>query len=194
MAKFDLREKIFNNRSYTPIPLLIAVLIFARPSVWSILAGIGLMAVGEFWRLWAVRYAGGATRTTSGVGGDELVTAGPYAHLRNPLYLGNLFNALGICVAAWAWMPWMLIVCLEFFAVQYGLIISLEEEYLGNRFAEAYRVYSSNVPRFVPRFDPWRGAAVAKPQPLREAIRTERHTLGSLTLITLLIVLRWKVF
>ncbi len=194
MAKFDLREKIFNNRSYTPIPLLVLALILARPSVWSILGGVGLMLVGEFWRLWAVRYAGGATRTTSGVGGDELVTAGPYAHLRNPLYLGNLFNALGICVAAWAWMPWMLIVCLAFFTVQYGLIISLEEEYLRGRFGEAYRAYASSVPRFFPRPRAWSGASALNPQPLHRAIRTERHTLGSLTLITLLILLRWKVF
>ena len=194
MAKFDIREKIFNNRSYTPIPLLILVLVLARPSTASILAGVALMAVGEFWRLWAVRYAGGATRTTSGVGGDELVTAGPYAHLRNPLYLGNLFNALGICVAAWAWMPWMLLVCLAFFGIQYGLIISLEEEYLRGRFGERYRSYTENVPRFVPRLRPWRDAADIQPQPLRKAIRTERHTLGSLTLITLLILLRWKVF
>lgn len=189
----DIREKVFNNRSYTPLPLFIALLVLAQPSGWSLLVGLGFCVLGEVIRIWAVRYAGGATRTTSGVGGDVLVTDGPYAHLRNPLYLGNLMNLVGVCVAAWAWMPWMLVLALLLFAIQYGMIISLEEDYLRSRFGEEYRAYAKAVPRVLPRLSPWPERRQIQPESLRRALRTERSTLATMALLLLLIVLRWKV-
>ncbi|MDQ7051390.1 MAG: methyltransferase [candidate division KSB1 bacterium] len=106
----DIREVFFNYRSYTPIPLLIALLIFAEPTATTYTAGLLLVILGEVLRTWAVRHAGGATRTTSGVGGDDLITHGPFAYVRNPLYLGNFFLGTGLVIMAWAWMPWMLLV------------------------------------------------------------------------------------
>ncbi len=190
----DIREKVFNNRSYTPIPLFLALIWLARPTGRSLLAGILFCVVGEVVRIWAVRHAGGATRTTSGVGGDVLVTSGPYAHVRNPLYLGNFLNLIGLCVAAWAWMPWFLLLALALFLVQYGLIISLEEEYLRGRFGKQYAEYAANVPRVLPRLSPWGRGQQGAPDSLGRAIRTERSTLLTLTLVLLLVVLRWKVF
>jgi protein-S-isoprenylcysteine O-methyltransferase Ste14 len=112
----DLRTLFFNYRSYTPIPLLLAILIWANPSSASLAVGLVLTMIGESLRIWAVRHAGGATRTTGRPGaGAELITHGPFAYVRNPLYLGNFILSFGLCVMAWAWMPWMLLVFVALF-------------------------------------------------------------------------------
>ena len=95
----DIRQFFFKYRSYTPIPLVLVLLYFSNPFQPAIYFGIGLLAVGESIRIWAVRYAGGRTRTRK-VGAPKLVTSGPFAYVRNPLYLGNMLMYLGIVLIA----------------------------------------------------------------------------------------------
>jgi len=140
-----------------------------------------------------VRYAGGATRTTGRVGGDELVTTGPFAYVRNPLYWGNFILSLGILVMAWPWMPWLLLIFLFLFAVQYGCIITLEEEYLRATFSEEYENYFASVPRFIPAFRAYAKGS-RKPTTLVKALRTEKNTLQSFSIVSVIILLRWQLF
>lgn len=187
----DHRVFLFNYRSYTPIPLLLAILILAAPTPASLLGGFTLALLGESLRLWAVRHAGGATRTTSGVGaGAVLITHGPFAYVRNPLYLGNFLLSLGLCIMSWAWMPWMLFLFLALFGWQYWSIISLEEEHLLQRFGQTYTEYLQNVPRFFPRLTPFRKQE-AHPMPLGRALKIEKNTLYSFTAVSLAILLIW---
>ena len=104
-----VREFLFNYRSYTPIPILIVMLILATPTPASLITGFVIALSGEFTRIWAVKHAGGATRTTSGVGGSVLITHGPYGMTRNPLYVGNFLLSTGLVIMAWAWMPYLLL-------------------------------------------------------------------------------------
>lgn len=189
----NIREIFFKFRSYTPIPLIIAALLLAKTTWVSYLLGLATASIGEILRIWAVRYAGGATRTTGRVGGDELVTNGPFAHVRNPLYLGNFILSLGLLIMAWPWMPWLLLIYFAVFAFQYGCIISLEEEYLRNNFGKVYQDYLKSVPRFMPKF---RGYAkgLRHPNTLAKALRTERNTLQSVAFVSLAILLRWQLF
>jgi protein-S-isoprenylcysteine O-methyltransferase Ste14 len=190
----DLRTLFFNYRSYTPIPLLVAILIWAQPSPASLISGFALTGLGEILRLWAVRHAGGATRTIGEPGaGDELITHGPFAYVRNPLYLGNFILSLGLCVMAWAWMPWMLLIFLALFGLQYGLIISLEEEKLRKHFGWIYEDYLAEVPRLIPRMRPYRPRKVPG-MPLTRALKIENNTLLSISGVVLAIFLRWKFF
>ena len=96
----DFRQRIFQYRSYIPIPFLIVMVIFARPTVLSIVAGLGIVLIGEFIRLWGVAIAGSETRTTGPVGGTFLITKGPFAYVRNPLYVGNILIYCGVRVMA----------------------------------------------------------------------------------------------
>ncbi|MDZ7266420.1 MAG: isoprenylcysteine carboxylmethyltransferase family protein [candidate division KSB1 bacterium] len=188
----DLRQWLFKYRSYTPIPLLLVILWLANPTPLSLISGFLIALTGESLRLWGVRHAGGATRTTGPVGaGAELITHGPFAHVRNPLYLGNFVLSLGLCVMANAWMPWMLLVFVTAFAWQYRQIIALEEEHLQQRFGQVYTDYFNHVPRFLPRLTPFKKQQV-EVMPLRRALKIERNTLMSFAAVSLAIFLLWR--
>ncbi len=184
------RQFFFKYRSFTPVPLIIAALVLAETSLLSFIIGFCIALSGETLRIWSVRYAGSATRTTGEVGADALVTNGPYGHLRNPLYLGNFLLSFGILIMAWPWMPWMMLLFLILFLLQYHAIISLEEAFLLSKFAAVYQEYMNHVPSILPRLSAW-GRGDRVPTTLRKALRTEKNSLQSFTLVTVLILLRW---
>jgi protein-S-isoprenylcysteine O-methyltransferase Ste14 len=64
---------------------------FGRPSPAEWAVGLALAALGETIRVWAAGYL---------VKTKELITGGPYAFVRNPLYLGRLLILGGVGVAA----------------------------------------------------------------------------------------------
>jgi len=188
----DVRRLFFRFRSYTPIPLIVLALIFARPSWRSFGAGLGMMLFGEVLRFWGVAFAGSATRTTGQAGGDRLITDGPFGYVRNPLYLGNFFLSLGYLVMTWAWMPWMLVVLTSLFGLQYGFIVHLEEEYLSKRFGSEYDHYRRSVRRWIPRLFPYPASQKSLPC-WGKALRSERNTLQAIVAVTALLVVRWHV-
>ena len=68
---------LFRLRSLTAIPFILIVIYFSRPTLASALVGTMPLILGEFLRLWAVGYAGGATRSRSLGAASDLVTTGP---------------------------------------------------------------------------------------------------------------------
>ncbi len=186
----DLRQLLFRNRSYTPIPLALAILFYARRDEVLFLTGLAVIGLGELIRMRGVRYGGGATRTRR-VGAEELCTAGPFAHLRNPLYLGNMIMYAGVAVASGAEnMELMLLITVVFFVLQYGLIINLEENTLRGLFGQQYESYAKAVPRLFPRATPWAGRTETRPLTWKQTVRTERRTLQTLVVFLLLLVVR----
>jgi protein-S-isoprenylcysteine O-methyltransferase Ste14 len=186
----DIRRSVFKYRSYTPIPFLILMVLFARPTLVSMLLGALGVCLGEALRFWGVSIAGSETRTTGNVGGTYLITNGPFAYVRNPLYLGNMVMYAGIGIMSMAIFPWLLLAAMVWFYIQYSLIVTSEEEYLGKRFEDAYTEYQKNVRRFLPRFAPYRS-----PQPpdktvdFHEGLVSERRTLQAIGLVMLLLVI-----
>jgi len=107
--------------------------------------------------LWLRGYASGYVKKNA-----ELTTTGPYAHTRNPLYLGSMLIAFGFAAAAWRWE--ILVVLAGLFAAIYVPTILSEEEYLRVHFA-GFDAYDRAVPRLLPRLLPlWNGAAAASGQ------------------------------
>jgi protein-S-isoprenylcysteine O-methyltransferase Ste14 len=164
------------------------MIIFAKPTVWSLIIGFLIASVGELIRFWGVGYAGGETRTTGPVGGSKLVTNGPYAYVRNPLYLGNMLIYCGFGIMSMALFPYFQIVGLIYFFVQYYLIVTLEEEYLSKAFVDEYSRYFKSVPRFIPRLKRYEFASSFKFD-FKEALRSERRTLQAFFSITALNIL-----
>lgn len=188
----DLGRFLFKYRSFTPIPLIIAVLILARPTWVSFAAGCALILLGEGMRFWGVLYAGSATRTTGEVGAGRLVTDGPFAHVRNPLYLGNFLLSTGLLVMTWAWMPWMLLVFWLLFYLQYASIVRNEESFLRQKFPDDYEKYSSHVPRWVPSCRGFTCTEQSLPV-FKKALRSERNTLQAILTVLILILIRWHL-
>ena len=186
----DIRDFFFRNRGYTPIPLAIIILTFASIKIELLPIGVILVVTGELLRLNGVRYAGGETRTLK-VGASALCSSGPFAYLRNPLYLGNVIIYAGMVLIAGGEFVWILLpVTLTFFFLEYGLIISLEEETLRKKFNEEYGEYLSMVPRLIPRVTPWKGGSETVPMTIEKTLRTEKRTLQIIGGFILLLILR----
>jgi protein-S-isoprenylcysteine O-methyltransferase Ste14 len=110
-----------------------------------VLAGLGV-------RVWAAGFAGRHTRS-SRIEGSQLGTAGPYAHVRNPIYLGSVI--LGIGMVLLSGDRRLLLPCALTFLLLYFGMIPAEEEFLSQKFQEQYEVYCRNVPRLIPRITGW---------------------------------------
>ena len=188
----DIRQSLFQYRSYTPFPFLIAMVLFATPTLTTLACGFVLTLLGESLRFWGVAHAGSLTRVTGSVGAPEVVVSGPFSYVRNPLYIGNILMYTGVGVMANAITPWLVLVALVWFSVQYSLIVSLEEEFLEKEFGDGYLEFKKNVPRFVPRLHPYLHPARERQKPSWvEAVRSERRTFQAILLVMLLLVLIW---
>jgi protein-S-isoprenylcysteine O-methyltransferase Ste14 len=91
----------------------------------------------------------------------ELAVTGPYAHTRNPLYLGSMLIAAGFAVAL---LSWIVAAVLAFgFLVIYVPVIASEERFLRATFPE-FVEYCRRVPRLIPRLTPgYRSRSEAQP-------------------------------
>lgn len=114
--------------------------------VVAYLAGCALMA----WSLLTLRsryqLGGVAPRPR-----DELVTSGPYALVRHPMYLAALAIALGLALALQS------LFCLAVFVIYLvllKLLMPFEEAGLRSAYAGAYEVYARRVPALIP-LGPW---------------------------------------
>jgi protein-S-isoprenylcysteine O-methyltransferase Ste14 len=98
--------------------------------------------------LWLRAYASGTVKKN-----QELTVTGPYAHTRNPLYLGSMLIAAGFAVALLSW-PVALVLAIGFAAI-YVPVIAAEERFLRAAFP-AFDGYCQQVPRLIPRLTPAR--------------------------------------
>ena len=183
----------FKYRSYTPIPLVAIILYNAQLANAYVVLGLLCIILGESIRFWAVSYAGGITRTTT-VGAATLCTAGPFAHTRNPLYIGNMLMYNGIVLIAGANnILAMLMLMWLFFIIQYFLIINLEEQTLTRIFGTTYTNYTKNVPRLLPRLFRWKSDDVRQPMTFLNTLRTEKRTLQNIIIFLIIIYIRYRI-
>ncbi len=188
-----IASTVFKYRSYTPIPFLIVMFFYENANVWSLIIGFLIALCGELIRLWGVSWAGSETRTTT-VGGSHLIISGPFAFVRNPLYVGNILMYFGLGVMSYALFPYLQIVALLYFFIQYHLIVNEEEEYLRKTYGESYKNYVENVPRFFPRITPYK--VENHPQPdfsLKAGLRSERRTFQAFGIVSILILALWFI-
>jgi protein-S-isoprenylcysteine O-methyltransferase Ste14 len=83
---------------------------------------------------------------------QTLVDSGPYALMRNPMYLGTLLIGVGVSLIIFTW--WVCLVFGFIFLVIYIPQIKKEEKVLLERFGEQYQHYCQVTPRFFPNFRP----------------------------------------
>jgi protein-S-isoprenylcysteine O-methyltransferase Ste14 len=144
-------RQLFKVRSYTPI-LLILVMLFCVRGEWvncvvTWLLGLLFLLCGESLRLCSLRYIGKFSRTRKRKS-RMLVTGGPYALVRNPLYWGNLLIILGYALVSG--LLWFIPVIVVLFFIQYQCIVLWEEESLREFYPADAEDYFRNVPRWFP--------------------------------------------
>jgi protein-S-isoprenylcysteine O-methyltransferase Ste14 len=148
------RDVVFKNRGTLLALPAVALALFGRPSRASAAVGVPIALAGEALRCWAVGYSGVTTRADH-VTAPQLVTAGPYARVRNPLYVGNFITALGFTLAftgrlSPARRVLVLLASLGTMFGVYAAIVPLEEAYLRATFGAAFEAYAADVPRLLP--------------------------------------------
>jgi protein-S-isoprenylcysteine O-methyltransferase Ste14 len=150
---------LFRWRSYLPlaiVPLLLLALNdagYARSRADFIYQGLCLLIsfTGLAIRCVAIGYAARGTsgRNTAGQMAATVNTAGLYAVVRHPLYLGNFTIFLGMVLSIGVW--WFALVFALLFWVYYERIMYAEEEFLRGKFGQAYTDWANATPAFIPR-------------------------------------------
>jgi protein-S-isoprenylcysteine O-methyltransferase Ste14 len=139
-----------NKRLLRAFALLIGILlvpVLARPNPWSLVVGCVLVFFGEAVRVWA---SGHLMRA------QELTTSGPYAYLRDPLYLGRLFLLVGFCIMAWGYAWMVLLIGLGVFFFNYmPRKYRKEMTRLEGLYGENYREYAAYARSLLPRLKPY---------------------------------------
>jgi protein-S-isoprenylcysteine O-methyltransferase Ste14 len=118
----------------TPLPLVIA----------GSTVAIGALA----FRMFAASFLHGR-HVVASPGAEYLCTSGPYAYVRNPLYLANFIIGLAMCLTIDEWYAYAIF--LPSFAALHSIVIPHEEVFLRAKFRNLYEAYSSETPRFFPR-------------------------------------------
>ena len=118
----------------------LAVLALARPNARSLFIAFPPALAGEAIRIWA---SGHIEKT------ETLATGGPYAHSRNPLYVGSLL--LGIAVGLAAGSLWAVGVIVAYFAAFYPAVMKEEAAFLRRKFPQEYAAWAKSVPLLLPR-------------------------------------------
>jgi protein-S-isoprenylcysteine O-methyltransferase Ste14 len=78
---------------------------------------------------------------------DRIISEGPYAYLRNPMYLGHLIFMAGLAITFYSAFALALLV---FHTGWFHMRVLRDEERLEARFGEPYRAYKARVKRWIP--------------------------------------------
>jgi protein-S-isoprenylcysteine O-methyltransferase Ste14 len=141
--------------------------------------GIALILLGQILRASSRGY-----KSEYSQNGHSLIQDGPYALVRNPMYLGILLIGLGIVLMLFNW--WVAAIFLCIFIVRYLLLIFKEEKKLLAMFPQAYLDYQKRVPCLLPSVDTLTQKDIAEFLPLK--LSWLKKEIGSI-LAVLLIVL-----
>jgi len=97
-------------------------------------------------RGWASVYVAGRKN-------QELVTAGPYSVVRNPLYVFSFIGVVGIGLLSE--MMTLLALAVIVFVLYHRTVVGREEKYLAGIYGDVYARYVAAVPRWFPAIRRW---------------------------------------
>jgi protein-S-isoprenylcysteine O-methyltransferase Ste14 len=190
----ELGRWLFRHRTWLPVPFAIALLIVSPPKTLAVVRwGPILILAGEALRIWSVRHIGVISRTRADRSGP-LVLTGPFAIVRNPLYIGNLLLWSGM--ACWAGALWAVPVSWLIFFPYYVLISRWEEHLLQTRFGDPYRTYQHRVNAWLPHLRVSADVFAPASHTWRETFFSERGTLVAVAVMAALMSLKiaWARF
>ena len=123
-------------------PLSVAALATAAIVAVLIIAAVALFA-------WSTRALGKQWSLTARTRDDHrLITDGPFAHVRHPIYAAMLIQLIALAIALGT--EWRLIVALPLFAAGTAIRVGDEESLLRDAFGVDFDAYAARVPRLLP--------------------------------------------
>ena len=109
--------------------------------------GLGgvLFALGLLLRFWCQLHLHYRLKVST-----TLTTTGPYAYVRNPIYIGNTIMLVGaVILGELLWLaPLMVVYC----AIVYNIVVRYEESHLIDKYGQLYVEYLESTPRWIPNF------------------------------------------
>lgn len=189
----------YRNAAFPMLILLGALIAHPRRPAGSVAADRALDAIG-----FTIALAGQALRMlTIGfkyirrgglkkqVYAEGLVTGGVFAHCRNPMYTGNILMGLGVIVVVGD--PLLLAIGAPLLLFLYVAIVAAEEDYLRQRFGEAFTAYTRRVNRWIPNFRGMTESLRDIPFSWRRVLAKEYGTTAGL-LASLLVARAWSAW
>jgi len=161
-VKITVRRESVPSRLVHMVPLWFAMVLLWGPharvgvlnqrflplAAWTFWIGSVLTAAGLLFAVWARLHLGRNWSCTVTIkDGHELITSGPYALVRHPIYTGLLLALLGTALALGEWRG-LLAVALAGGAFWFKLRI--EERWMRQQFGAAYLAYAHRVRALVP--------------------------------------------
>jgi len=108
--------------------------------------GYALVAIGAMGRIYCSAFIGGKKN-------EMVMREGPFAVVRNPLYVFSFIALVGIGMQSG--MLVILALLVGAFALYYPLVVEKEEAFLRSKFGESYEAYMREVPRWIPNLKLW---------------------------------------
>jgi protein-S-isoprenylcysteine O-methyltransferase Ste14 len=174
MIKFDKR---LVQRIRVPLGFIFAIVfvVFAKPTVFTLIAGSVVVSAGVLIRGWASGHIRKA---------KKLAVSGPYAYTRNPLYVGSMIIGLGFTVASGVW--WLAILFAVLFLGIYLPVMRVEIGDMRRIFGAEFDEYEQNVPLFLPRLTKWKDSGDKFDFQLYLQYREYRAAIGAAIVVAIL--------
>lgn len=175
-------ERVRRVLSWYRVPLVAAavggliVLMNDKTAFWW---GAPVALAGEMIQVWAASQLHKNTRFT---------VSGPYAHVRNPMYIGRFFLGLGLFIMTWN--PYLTAAYVILFALYAQGRVRREEQRLEVIFQPDYQHYCSEVRRWLPRLRPYSKAEPRRASWKQVCVNHEQLNLLGLIVVLALIYLR----
>ncbi|GMV99904.1 MAG: hypothetical protein AMXMBFR84_10430 [Candidatus Hydrogenedentota bacterium] len=147
-SRKPLLRQVFEIRGLLMVPpVLLMALCFSYEFeqdyiVWPL--GFAVFLCGLALRIWAQTHLHYRLRVRK-----ELTETGPYAYVRNPIYIGNTLILMSLCIMSE--LLWFMPVLLAWIALVYSLVVRYEEQHLTEKYGDPYRQFLARVPRWIPR-------------------------------------------
>lgn len=141
--------------------------------------GIAFILCGQLLRVSARGH-----KALSSANGHHLVQDGPYALVRNPMYLGIILIGWGVVL--FVFQVWVFAIFAVLFLVRYIHLFSIEEQHLLQMFPKEFPGYTRRVPRLFPRLAMVFGTDVAEYLPVHMSwLRREWFSISVILLAVL---------
>jgi protein-S-isoprenylcysteine O-methyltransferase Ste14 len=134
--------------STTRIPLRWLYLQLWPAGLWPFWLGAAVTVAGLLFAIWARRHLGSNWSSEVTIKqGHELITTGPYAVVRHPIYTGILVGFLGTAIALSQVRGF---IGLTIVFLGFWLKLRMEEQWMRSQFGETYSTYAQQTAALVP--------------------------------------------